>query len=310
MPELEPVIRLPPLPDRPAHGHKGTFGTVIVLAGSATMIGAPALVARAALRSGTGLVKLAVPRTILPFAVTIEPSATGLPLTNNPATNLARINAADPPATTTTDRAVIAAGPGLAETDANRELLTALLATDRPIVLDASALNLLAQSDPQAAIRNPQSEIRNAASPPRILTPHPGEFARLARRLGITASPTDPDERPAAAAALANACQAVVVLKGRHTVVTDGRRLYVNRTGSAALATAGTGDVLTGVIASLLGQSMPAFDAAALATHLHGLAADLWTAAHGSVGLRAVDLADHLPQAAESLRRHATRPGQ
>ncbi|MEX0887508.1 MAG: NAD(P)H-hydrate dehydratase [Phycisphaeraceae bacterium] len=292
MPDLESVTALPSLPARPADGHKGTFGTVIVVAGSEAMIGAPALVATAALRTGTGLVRLAVPRAILPFCITIEPSATGLPLGDDPAANHDIINTADP-----RQRAVVAAGPGLAENDASEGLIHALLADARPLVLDASGLNLLARSHPKSAIPNPKSDIRT------ILTPHPGEFARLAEPLGITHSATDADERPAAAAALARALHAVVVLKGRHSVITDGQRVCTNHTGSAALATAGTGDVLTGIIASLLGQGMNPFDAAVLGAHLHGLAAEQWTAAHGQAGLRAADLAHAIPTAAETLPR-------
>ena len=163
-----------------------------------------------------------------------------------------------------------------------------------PMVFDADALNVLAdQGDLLQAGR---------AGGPRVLTPHPGEFRRLAEPLGITLDPTDPKQRLDAAAALAKALSAVVLLKGRHTVISDGERYATNTTGNPALATAGSGDVLTGLVAALLAQGMDAFDAAHLAAHVHGRAADQWAAKHGRAGLRAMDLADGIPDALHALR--------
>lgn len=282
----------PAAPPRPHDGHKGTFGTVIVVGGSVTMPHAPAICGRAALRAGCGLLKIATQADVLAAALLTEPSATGIVLTGDDRRDdpLTRLDRADPD-----KRCVLAVGPGLGQAGqglANERFVVALLLGARPIVLDADGLNLLAGSGQRHA----------AAGPPCVLTPHPGEFQRLARVAGIRHDPADPEQRVAAAAELARFHAAVVALKGRHTVVTDGERCYVNETGSAALATAGTGDVLTGLIASLMAQGMSAYDAAALGVHLHGDAADAWSRRRGRAGLLARELADELPEALETYR--------
>ena len=274
----EPV---PEPPARPNDGHKGTFGTVIVLGGCDRMIGAPALAAGAAFRGGAGLVKLAVPAGVLPHALVIEPSATGVPLPADAAAWPGVLDEADPDA-----QAVLAVGPGLGDADTLRPALDRLLDGPRPVVLDADGLNALSASGR-----------RGVGEAPRVLTPHPGEFRRLAEAIGLDADPVDPDRRADAAAGLAAAHGCVVLLKGRHTVVSDGTRSFRNDTGNPALATAGSGDVLTGLLAALLAQGMEAFEAACLAAHAHGLAADAWAAEHGPGGMKAHDLADRIPRA-------------
>lgn len=288
MAELTTITRVPPPPPRPDDAHKGTFGTVMIVGGCDTMMGAPALCATGALRSGAGLVKVAVPAAVLPVTLGIEPGATGVILSEDTADSLHSLDQAD-----RDGRAVLAIGPGMGRSKHAAELLTSLLTGTRPIVLDADGLNLLAAT----------GEARPQPGPPLVMTPHPGEYRRLAQPLGITPDPTDPATRPAAAAQLAAAHRCVVVLKGQHSVVSDGRQVYVNHTGNPALATAGSGDVLTGVIASLIGQGMAPFDAAVLGVHLHGLAADLWAKQHGTSGLTARDLADLLPDAFQQHRR-------
>jgi len=291
MSDLTTVEKLPDLPSRPDDAHKGTFGTVIVVGGSATMIGAPALCARAALRSGSGLVKIASAGDVLAHALTIEPCATGVILSGEAEAWRHGIDAADP------DRkAVLAVGPGMGLARGGGQKVLALLHGNRPIVLDADGLNLLARTG------RPRPRPRGSGGAELVMTPHPGEFARLAKPLDITDCPTDPASRPQAAVKLALALHSVVLLKGRHTVVTDGQRLYVNQTGNPALATAGSGDVLTGLIASLIGQGLAAFDAAVLGTYVHGLAGDHWAKRHGRSGLRAADLTDELPAAFQRCR--------
>ena len=130
---------------------------------------------------------------------------------------------------------------------------------------------------------------------PWVMTPHPGEYARVARFYGVTGDAKDPSRRAAAARDLAVASGAVVVLKGQQTMVSDGTRAYVNGTGNPALATAGTGDVLTGVIGGLLAQGMGLFGAAVLGVHVHGAAADAWAERHGRGGMLAQELADGVP---------------
>lgn len=284
LPEPVVVPAPPSPPPRPIDGHKGTFGTVIVVGGSDTMVGAPALCATAAFRAGAGLVKIAAPADVMRLALTIEPSATGVPLRGDEGQLLWAINDADHDA-----KAVLAIGPGMGEGEAARLLVLTLLHGRRSIVLDADGLNFLAGTG------KPRPPIEY--TPELVLTPHPGEFRRLAEPLGITESPVDPATRPAAARRLAIAHRAVVVLKGRSTVVTDGTRVYVNGTGNPALATAGTGDTLTGCIAALMAQGTDAFGAAALGVHAHGAAGDDWAREHGERGMLARDLADRLPRA-------------
>jgi len=276
---------IPLPPPRPEHSHKGTFGTVIVIGGSQTMIGAPALCARAALRCGAGLVKVACPAEVLPFVLTVEPGATGIALGGEPSDMLALIERADPDR-----RAVLAVGPGLGQDPRLGELIHLLRAGTRPIVLDADGLNLLARQ-----LTDPSDRVEPKA--PLVLTPHPGEYKRLAKTLNIQLDPTDPAERVEAATLLAKRLSAVVLLKGHHTIIAHAGHYAINPSGNAALATAGSGDVLTGAIASLIAQGMDAFNAARLGAYVHGLAADQWASQHGLRGLRAIELADWLPAA-------------
>lgn len=290
------IQHLPPTPDRHAHAHKGTFGTVIVIGGSATMMGAPALSASAALRAGAGLVRVAASADILPTVISIEPGVTGLILDPDTMNIDEQLNQIDPKA-----QAVLAVGPGLGQSPSTQTLVMQILQGPRTIVLDADGLNLLAQTGkPRPTITSEPS-----AYPVVVMTPHPGEYRRLAQPLGIDLDPIAPSTRPAAAIALANAHRATVVLKGQHTIVTDGGGWYQNTTGNPAMATAGSGDVLTGLIAALIAQRMSPRDASILGVYLHGLAGDLWAAEHGCSGLIAQDLANLLPTAFQQHRKTA-----
>ena len=285
---MDTITNIPASPSRPDEAHKGTFGTVIVVGGSSTMIGAPALAASAALRGGAGLVKIAAPAQILPFTLVIEPGATGIVLSDVPDVTVSALDEADP-----SGRAVLAIGPGMGRGESAGKVVTKLLSGRRAIVLDADGLNHL------AATARPCP----GSGRPLVLTPHPGEFRRLAQPLQIDGDPTDPADRPAVAARLAFAHGCVVVLKGKGSVVTDGRRGYVNSTGNPALSTAGTGDVLAGLVSALMAQGMEPFEAAVLGAYLHGRAADLWREAHGPSGLTARELADRLPSAMQERRK-------
>ncbi|MEM1027139.1 MAG: NAD(P)H-hydrate dehydratase [Planctomycetota bacterium] len=289
------VESVPAPPARPDDGHKGTFGTVIVIGGCPTMPGAPALCARAALRGGVGLVKIASDEKTLATSLAITPSATGVQLTGDTDADVDAIEQAD-----ANHRAVLAVGPGWGLDEARMGLLTALLENPRPIVLDADGLNALSAMFSEGRI-HPRQILERRAS--MILTPHPGEFRRLSTSLaddhGLLEDPADPTQRAAAAAWLATALRSTVVLKGRRTVVSDasGRRVYCNASGNPALATAGTGDVLTGLIAALLARKMASFEAACLGVFTHGKAADIWTEEHGRSGLLAQELSDQIPRA-------------
>jgi hydroxyethylthiazole kinase-like uncharacterized protein yjeF len=256
---------VPRLPARRADAHKGTFGTVLVLAGSDGMLGAAILCARGALRGGAGLVRAALPRNLMaPFTVAV-PAATTLP---RPAP--ARLPSALGGAS------AVVAGPGLGATAAVRALVLALLRMAAvPVVLDADALNVL------APLRAPLP-----GRAPKVLLPHPGEAARL---LGCAVADVQRD-RVAAARQLAQRSGAVAVLKGHGTLVADGRRLFRNRTGNPGMATGGSGDVLAGLLGALLAQGMAPFPASCLAVHAHGRAGDLVARRLSQAGLCAEDL--------------------
>jgi len=304
----------PPLPRRDPRGHKGTFGTVAVLGGSAfgagRMIGAPALSALAALRAGAGLVRLVMPEPILAHGMALAPSATGIALPVDPSGGIVPHEAAR-----TVDELVAAStclviGPGMgAAPGVAAATLRAVQQEDIPIVVDADALNALASTP----------HLFRDFHARAVLTPHPGEFARLAAVLKIPHSPTDPAARPAAAATLAQRLGCVVVLKGPGTVVSDGLQTYTCPRGHPCLGTAGTGDVLAGLVAALIAQFAPPtaaaqlarpipgtlslFDAACIAVLAHALAGEAWAGSHAAAaGLLATELADALPAALESLR--------
>ncbi len=179
---------------------------------------------------------------------------------------------------------VIAIGPGMGDSLSASVLVGLLTGFPGPIVLDADGLNLLATTDP--------FDIPHASRV--ILTPHPGEMRRLLTGRGVQDPPHD---RRAAACAMVEAYGCTVVLKGRGTVVTDGERLYVNETGNAGMASGGTGDALTGVIAALLGQRVDSLEAAILGVYLHGLAGDFAAQERGRHSMTAGDLIDFLPEA-------------
>lgn len=283
---LQPVTELPRLPRRPPEAHKGTFGRVVLIGGTLGMSGAITLAGRAALRSGAGLVYVAAPRSVLPIVAAGEPSYLTIALPDDGHGRLlddalATLEDVLP----TKDAAGI--GPGLAETESAARIVRCLFEhCDKPLVLDAGALNLLARSQPWPA-----------PAGPRILTPHPGEFARLA---GCTTAEVQTN-RLAAAAEFARRHGVIVVLKGHGTVITDGARYAVNATGNPGMATGGTGDVLTGLIVGLLGQGLDAFAAARLGAHVHGLAGDHAAAERSQPGLIASDLPDYIPAAWREL---------
>lgn len=270
-------------PIRRDDAHKGDVGRVAIVggcAGEVMMVGAPSLAAAAALRGGAGLVQLFVPDRIREAVAVITPCATVRRLAADAATIRADLAAfgAD----------VLAIGPGLGDTLAPDEVVDLIEEFPGPVVADADALNALAKIPEEVAFDRDRV----------VLTPHPGEARRLlgARANDRSIESTAPSRR-AAACAIVEAFSSTVVLKGRGTVVTNGERIYTNQTGNAGMATAGTGDVLTGLIAALIGQKMPAFEASILGVYLHGLAGDFAAEELGRVSLTALDLIDYLPEA-------------
>jgi len=282
---LEEVLELPKLPPRSPDGHKGDYGRILVIAGSRGMSGAAVLCGSAALRGGGGLVRLAVPHDILPIAAAGNPCYMTVPLSQDGDGRI-HLSALEEVQRLVAENDVIALGPGLGRSaDLDRLVVDLLRNTSKPMVVDADALNALSRD--VAALKNHAGPI--------VITPHPGEFARL---LGTTI-PAVQGERRDNAARFAADNGVIVVLKGRGTIVTDGRQWFENTTGNPAMATGGTGDVLTGLIAALLGQGLEPFAAAQLGVHVHGLAGDLVRDELG-IGLCASDLLDFLPHA---LRR-------
>jgi NAD(P)H-hydrate epimerase len=288
---------LPKLSARPADSHKGDYGRVLVLGGSRGMAGAPALAGIAALRSGAGLVTVASPASIQPTVAAFSPCLMTVPLVEDEDGVMDLANVVDL-AGAGESFDVWAIGPGLGRSEGVAELVARLYRdVPRPMVVDADGLNALAA----ALKRNPQALNKPAA--PRVLTPHPGEFARL----WGAAAQGGASER---AALVAQLCQrdasgsTVVVLKGHESVICDGRRYAVNSKGNPGMATGGTGDCLTGVTAALLGQGLAAWDAARLAAHVHGLAGDLAAVELGEISLIASDLATYLPHAFQKLQSH------
>lgn len=282
-------LPLPEMPARAPDSHKGTYGSVLVVAGSRRYPGAAVLAALGAGRAGAGLVRLALPAGIVPAVVPAVPFATVRPCAETADGGLARDALADilDEAGACTSAVV---GPGLGRSEGTGRLLADLLpALALPLVLDADGLNLLAGLGPDALRSRPA---------PTVLTPHPGEFARLVR------GPTPRgSSRVPAAAALARATGAVVVLKGQGTVVTDGRRARVEPAGNPGMATGGTGDVLAGALGALLAVLDDPAGAAALAVHAHAVAGDAAAAELGQEALLPEDVARHLGAALAGRRR-------
>jgi ADP-dependent NAD(P)H-hydrate dehydratase / NAD(P)H-hydrate epimerase len=285
------------LPSRSDDSHKGTFGKLLIIAGSDRYVGAAYLTGAAAVRVGAGLVTLAVPAHAQMAIAGASPEMTFLPVPDDPAAP-GRITPAhlDMLGEAVTGYDAVAIGPGLGpapETQRFVQLLVDRLASDDkapPLVIDADGLNALASADGWVSPETPRW----------VLTPHPGEMGRLTK----TSAKEVQSDRLTVARIWAAKWRQVVVLKGAPSIVArpDGGA-HLSVFANAALAIAGTGDVLTGAIAGLLAQGLEPYDAAVAGAYLHGLAGELWRSAHGAAGLPASELAAYLPPAQNSLRR-------
>ncbi len=268
------VADVPRIPRLRRDAHKGDRGRILVVAGSLRMSGAARLAGWGGLRGGGGLVTVATPDCVHALVAADLPCAMTLPLPSwrgtLAASGASRARAVEADA--------VAVGPGIT-TEVGSFLRRFLKGLDKPVVLDADALNLVAR----------EPRILDAFEAPRVMTPHPGEAARLlGGKIG---------DRVGAAAALAERFRAVVVLKGMGTVVCDGESVYVEKAGNPGMATGGTGDVLTGLLAARLAMGVPPFDAAVQAVHAHARAGDLAAAAVGEQSMIATDLVASLPAA-------------
>jgi ADP-dependent NAD(P)H-hydrate dehydratase len=280
---MKQVTSLPSLPERPTDGHKGTFGRVLIIAGSRGMSGAACLCGKAALRGGSGLVFVATPHSTQPIVAGYEPSYLTIPLAED---ETGRIDAAVLATLLEHSQGMdaIALGPGLGQSTGLKLLVHELYRSlEQPMVVDADALNLLAKS--------PTGLGEHGG--PRVLTPHVGEFARLT---GLSIGEIQAD-RQQIAGRFAAQHNVILLLKGPGTLITDGAQFALNTTGNSGMGTGGTGDVLTGLIASLLGQGMAPFEAAHLGAFVHGAAGDRAAVIHTERSLIASDLLDYLPSA-------------
>lgn len=271
--DRELVRRL--LPRRRADGHKGTFGKVYVLGGAVGYTGAPVYAAEAAARSGAGLVYAGVPAEVYPIVAARCAAAMARPIPGTYEALLAEMAGCD----------VWVIGPGLGRApETERRVLALLEDLEGPVVLDADGINAAAA----------HIDVLRGRRSPTVLTPHEGEFLRLGGSLSRGR------ERAAADFAARHGC--VLVLKGPETVVADpAGRLLVNTTGNSGMAKGGSGDALAGMIAALIGQGAPPFDAAACAVWLHGRTGDLCARALTEYAMTPPDLVERLPAAFADL---------
>jgi len=271
-----------PFPSRKTDAHKGDVGRVLLIGGSRGMAGSISLSAMAALHTGSGLVSAAVPDRCLETVASFHPCLMTIPLADDSSGQFS-----DDAVSKVSERAdnydAIGCGPGMGTHDAALEMVEFLLGKSQIArVLDADALNALSKMN--------WPDRDSSTSGPLVLTPHPGELKRLT---GV--SPSNREQQIEAAQKLAAHHGVVVVVKGGPTVVVDGNRKWTNTTGNPGMATGGTGDVLTGVVTSLLGQGMTPWDAARLGVWLHGAAGDRAAAKHGQAGMTARECLAEIP---------------
>jgi len=277
------------LPQRPPYGHKGTFGKVLVLAGSPGLTGAATLASLSALRSGAGLVYLGIPYSLNNVLEAKATEVVTIPLPETPAHTISS-SAMDTLDTYIEGIDVMAIGPGVGVHTDMRKLMLEIMETAKfPVIIDADGIN------------NLNSDDLKKGHPSLVLTPHPGELSRLTgesigyidkNRIDVTIN-------------FAREWNVVLVLKGAPTVIAspDGR-CYLNTTGNSALATAGSGDVLTGVIAGLCAQGIDLLQSAVLGVYIHGLSGDLAAEEKTEYGVIAGDVMENIPEAIKTIQNY------
>lgn len=281
---MQIIENIPKLKPRKPDAHKGDFGRVCIIGGCIGMSGAAALAGRAALRAGAGLVRVAIPESILPIVASIEPSYTTIPLAEDSAGRISA-KAINTILEAVSENDCLAFGPGIGVSGALRSILETLLEQEQlRLLIDADGLNNL------SGIKDWPDKLKANL----ILTPHPGEMKRLWVGLFREQLPSDRQDQ---AGKLSQRTKTTVVLKGAGTIVTDGRKAYINKTGNPGMATAGSGDCLTGVITAIMGQGMSNFDAAVLGVYIHGSAGDIAAEKMGQISLIATDIIESLPKA-------------
>lgn len=274
-------------PPRKSTSHKGDYGRVFLLAGSKGLTGAAYLASVACIKSGAGLVTLGVPESVYPILARRSAEVMVRPFPSTKQGSFAYRGLKEI-LQFAKSQDVLALGPGLSQNPETQKLVRKLLTLSslKNIILDADGLNAF---QGRAKDLPKQSDL--------ILTPHPGEFKRL---FGFSAGSTGAERKKSARIA-AKKSGVTLILKGHHTIVAQGPKLYVNPTGNPGMASGGTGDVLTGILAALLGQKFSAWDAARFGVFIHGLAGDLAAKKVGQVSLTASDLLAFLPVAIKNL---------
>ena len=265
------------LPDRHIDSHKGDYGRVLFICGSKCYTGAPYFATMGALRTGTGLAYLAVPECIHNIVPTKmhEPVIYGLPDENGMLSEKALPEILN----LLKGKDAVLIGPGLGQSAGTKAVVSAVLMyANCPVVLDADGINVM----------KAHKDILRGRKGATILTPHVGEFERFAFAIG--------EDRLLSAAKLADELGAIVVLKGHRTVTTDGETCYINTTGNPGMATGGSGDILAGIIAGLIGQGFEPLKAAALGVCIHGAAGDLCASEIGTYGMLPTDMLSALPR--------------
>lgn len=275
---------IPKISPRKPDTHKGDYGRILVLAGSAGMTGAACLCSDAALRAGAGIVTLGIPESLREIVASQLTCVMTYPFPETPAGTLSDSGRQD-----ILEFAhkfdVAAIGPGLSPHSETKKLVLWLLQMlELPIVLDAYGINALAD-DP---------DVLNRIKKSIILTPHPGEMSRL---IGVSTEEVQSKRLEVSRTFVKDKKNVILVLKGYKTIVMDKEKFYINETGNPGMATAGAGDVLTGTIAGLLGQYRNPFEAAQLGVYLHGLAGDIAAQDIGDISLIATDILNYLPKA-------------
>lgn len=265
------------IPQRNSWAHKGDFGKILLLCGSKGYTGAPVLAAMGALRTGAGLVYLGVPECIYAIEAIKLTEPVVFPLPDDAVTFGADAVQAVAQKLEKMDAVLFGCGCGQSE-GVHAILETLLTQFHGPLVLDADGINCL---------RRHKDVLRERTSP-TILTPHDGEFSRMGGQLS--------EDRISCAANHAAELGAILLLKGHETVITDGENTYVNHTGNPGMAVGGSGDLLAGMIVSLLGQGLPPLEAAACAAYFHGAAGDICANEMGQAGMLPTDMLNVLPR--------------
>ena len=271
----EQVLEL--LPDRMKNAHKGDFGRILLLCGSRGYTGAAWFSAMGALRTGAGLVYLGVPECIYAIEATKlnEPIVFPLPEKDGKLSTdaIAEITGMLP------NMDAVLIGPGLGVSDGTSKIVKSVLKYDScPVILDADGINVLSS----------HMDVLRERHFPTVLTPHPGEFSRIGGDSTL--------DRQTAAMTFARENNCILVLKGHKTVITDGKQCYINPTGNPGMAVGGSGDVLAGMIVSLIGQGIDPLHAAACGAYLHGAAGDICAKEKGQYGMLPSDMVEVLPR--------------